>query len=31
MNSQSGRFTRVLREIPLSVARLEVAFFGNYE
>jgi hypothetical protein len=30
-DSQSGRFTRVLREIPLSVARLEVTFFGNYE
>jgi len=30
-DSQSGRFSRVLREIPLSVARLEVTFFGNYE
>lgn len=30
-DSKSGRFTRVLRQIPLSVARLEVTFFGNYE
>jgi hypothetical protein len=30
-DSKSGRFSRVLREIPLSVARLEVTFFGNYE
>ena len=30
-DSQSGRFTRVLRQIPLSVSRLEVTFFGNYE
>jgi hypothetical protein len=30
-DSKSGRFTRVLREIPLSVAKLEVTFFGNYE
>jgi hypothetical protein len=30
-DSQSGRFTRALRQIPLGVARLEVTFFGNYE
>jgi hypothetical protein len=30
-DSQSGRFTRALRQIPLSVSQLEVAFFGNYE
>lgn len=30
-DSKSGRFTRVLRQIPLSVARLEVTFLGNYE
>jgi hypothetical protein len=30
-DSQSGRFTRALRQIPLSVASLEVTFFGNYE
>jgi hypothetical protein len=30
-DSKSGRFTRVLRQIPLSVSELEVTFFGNYE
>jgi hypothetical protein len=30
-DSQSGRFTRALRQIPLRVARLEVTFLGNYE
>jgi hypothetical protein len=30
-DSQSGRFTRVLRQIPLGIARLDVTFFGNYE
>jgi hypothetical protein len=30
-DSQSGRFTRAVRPLPLSVARLEVTFLGNYE
>jgi hypothetical protein len=30
-DSQSERYTRALRQIPLSVAKLEVTFFGNYE
>ena len=30
-DSQSGRYTQVLRKIPLSVATIEVTFFGNYE
>jgi hypothetical protein len=30
-DSQSGRFTRALRQIPLSVSSLEVTFLGNYE
>jgi hypothetical protein len=30
-DSQSGRYTKVLRPIPLSVAKLKVTFRGNYE
>jgi hypothetical protein len=30
-DSQSGRYTRVVRSIPLSVATLNVTFRGNYE
>lgn len=30
-DSQSGRYTKVLRNLPLSAARYEVTFFGNYE
>lgn len=30
-DSQGGRYTQVLRGIPVNVARLEITFFGNYE
>jgi hypothetical protein len=30
-DSKSGRYTKVVRAIPLTTARLEVTFLGNYE
>ena len=30
-DSKSGRYAKTLREIPLTVARIEVTFRGNYE
>lgn len=30
-DSKSGQYSKSVRDIPLSVARLEVTFLGNYE
>ena len=30
-DSKGGRATRVLRDLPLSISKLEVTFLGNYE
>jgi hypothetical protein len=30
-DSASGRYTKILRGLPLSISRLEITFRGNYE
>ena len=30
-DSRSGNWARTLRQVPATVVKLEVAYFGNYE